>query len=337
MNAIRVESFGLTDRGMVRPENQDQFLIAELSRVMRLRSSSFPLEPGSLLSGDTLGYLFMVADGMGGHRAGNEASTLAIQYFLASILNRVRWDTPAKAGDDSRLVDDLREMLHEAHDLLVKKSEREKSLSGMGTTLTMAYVVWPRMVVVHAGDTRCYLLRGGKFRLLTEDHTLAEEMMKRGQLDRQSAERSPWSNVLSNALGANADMVHAEIARVDLTDGDVIFMCSDGLNKHVDDDRIAKALLHASTIPDAVSYLVQLANEAGGTDNITALAAKWTAAAPEQFLRVMSIPAETGHVFAEVDHPGGSIQLGETTQTGSVASTTADFTQTPIDPSSRRP
>lgn len=337
MSSIRVETFGLTDQGIVRHENQDQFLIAELAREMRLQGSSLPLPPNAMLTGDTLGHLLMVADGMGGHRAGNEASSLAIHFFLASILNKVRWHTLVQSGDDSQLVDDLKAMLTQAHDLIVRKSTAEKSLSGMGTTLTMAYIVWPRMVVVHAGDTRCYLLRDGKLQLLTQDHTLAEEMMQRGELDRNSGERSPWSNVLSNALGANAEMVHAEIARVDLQPEDIVFMCSDGLNKHVTDERIAKELQCGANVTDAVTRLVQLAIEEGGSDNITALAAKWIEAPSDRFLRVSSMLPYQPKVFAEVEHPEVSSHAFDTTQSAEIGMSTADFQVAPTPPPRNRP
>lgn len=337
MSSIRVETFGLTDQGVVRHENQDQFLIAELAREMRLQGSSLPLPPNATLTGDTLGHLLMVADGMGGHRAGNEASSLAVHFFLASILNKVRWHTLIQSGDDSQLVEDLKEMLRQAHDLIVRKSTEEKSLSGMGTTLTMAYIVWPKMVVLHAGDTRCYLLRDGKLQLLTRDHTLAEEMMRRGELDRNSGERSPWSNVLSNALGANAEMVHAEIAHVVLQPGDIVFLCSDGLNKHVTDERIAKELLLGSNVADAVNRLVRIAIEEGGSDNITAVAAKWISTLPDRYLRVSSMLPNDAKVFAEVEHPDLSSAIFETTRPGDIGVSTIDFQIIPPPPPRKQP
>lgn len=303
MNPIQVESIGVTDRGLVRAENQDHFLIAELNRAMRLQSTSLPLPPESILAGGTLGYLFMVADGMGGHRAGNEASGLAIQYFITSILNRIRWHNPVKSGDDVLLVDDLREMLSQAHDEIVRQSETTASLAGMGTTLTMAYVVWPRMVVVHAGDTRCYLMRNGELRLLTRDHTVAEQLMQAGKLDPNAIERSRWSNVLVNALGANAEDVYAEIVRLDLEPNDAILLCSDGLNKHVQDETIQGVLAEAKGMQQAANTLIQLANEGGGSDNITLIAARWTANPTDRIMRVTSSIATEHRIFSELRPP----------------------------------
>jgi serine/threonine protein phosphatase PrpC len=326
MNPIQVESIGVTDRGLVRAENQDQFLIAELNRAMRLQSSSLPLPPESILAGGTLGYLFMVADGMGGHRAGNEASGLAIQYFITSILNRIRWHNPVKPGDDVLLVDDLREMLSQAHDEIVRQSEATASLAGMGTTLTMAYVVWPRMVVVHAGDTRCYLMRNGELRLLTRDHTVAEQMLQAGKLDPNAVERSRWSNVLVNALGANAEDVYAEVVRLDLEPNDKILLCSDGLNKHVQDEKIQSVLAEAKSMQQASTSLIQLANEGGGSDNITLIAARWTANPADRIMRVTASIATEHRIFSELHRPTAIAPDDPTSTTVEVTrASTCDF------------
>jgi protein phosphatase len=218
---------------MVRADNQDQFFVGELTRSMRVQSGSIDVLPFSRLFGDTLGHLFLVADGMGGHQGGSHASTLAIQFFVASILNSVRWLVRLDAVSEVSFTDDLKTMLQRAHREMQAQSKTTDSLAGMGTTLTMAYVVWPRMIVVHAGDTRCYIFRDGNLRLITRDHTVANQMMRMGQLDPESIERSPWSNVLVNALGAGAPDVFADIYKADLRPGDTILLCSDGLNKHV--------------------------------------------------------------------------------------------------------
>jgi hypothetical protein len=166
---------------------------------------------------------------------------------------------------------------------------------------------------------------------------LAEEMMRRGELDRKSGERSPWSNVLSNALGANAEMVHAEIAHVDLHPGDIVFMCSDGLNKHVSDERIAKELLYGANITDAVTRLVRLAIEEGGSDNITALAAKWISTLPEKYLRVSSMLPSEPKIFTEVEHPVLSSEVFETTSNGEIGVSTIDFQIIPTPPPRKKP
>jgi protein phosphatase len=162
-------------------------------------------------------------------------------------------------------------------------------------------------------------------------------MMRRGELDRNSGERSPWSNVLSNALGANAPVVHAEIAHVELHPGDIVFLCSDGLNKHVSDERIAKELQLGANVADAVTRLVRLAIDEGGTDNITAVAAKWNASLPEKYLRVSSMLPSEAQVFAEVEHPDLSCAIFETPSAGELGVSTIDFQVTPTPPPRKQP
>jgi len=303
MNPIKIQTGGLTDRGLVRQENQDQYFIGELSRSISLHSTSLSIEANSNLLGGSLGHLFMVADGMGGHRAGQEASGLAIQYFLAAILNRLQWNSLISSTDDHLLVDDLREMLNEAHAEIRRQSEESEALSGMGTTFTMAYVMWPRMIVVHAGDTRCYHYQKGVLRLLTSDHTVANQMMRTGRLKSNAAERSPWSNVLVNALGAGAEGVQAEIAMINLEPDDAILLCSDGLNKHVDDLTIEKVLVEAPTVQAACEQLVQMAKDAGGSDNVTVIGAQWKLCMPDPMMRVRATSPVKERVIAELASP----------------------------------
>ena len=302
MTAIEVETGGLTDPGLVRAENQDQFFVGEISRGIRLHSDSIGIDPQTTLLGDPIGQLLMVADGMGGHRAGGEASGLAIRYFMTAILNRLQWNSLMAVGDQDHLLDDLREMLSEAHREIRRRSESSEALAGMGTTFTMAYIVWPRILVVHAGDTRCYVFSKGRLSLLTRDHTVANEMMRNGQLNANN-ERSPWSNVLVNALGAGADGVQGDLTNCPLEPGDVVLMCSDGLNKHVDDATIEKVLATGGRMQSICESLVQLAKQGGGTDNITVVAAKWTPTSKLPTMRVSAIAPCDHKIIQEMRAP----------------------------------
>lgn len=302
MKTIEVESAGLTNAGLVRTDNQDHFFVVDLARSMFVRSSSLPVAPGSRLFGEQMGQLYLVADGMGGHRAGSEASKLAIEYFLGSILNSMRWLARIEPNDDASFADDLKQMLQGAHRELQFQSLTQDALQGMGTTLTMAYVAWPKMYIVHAGDTRCYLLRDGMMRLITRDHTVANQMMQAGRLDPNSVERSPWSNVLINALGAGAPDVFADIYRVDLQAGDSILLCSDGLNKHADDATICR-IWTQNTTPSAIcEQLLQHAINDGGTDNVTVIVSqfrKQNAIEPRmQILATPPVQEQLIHEFA---------------------------------------
>lgn len=325
MTAIEVDTGGLTDTGLVRSENQDQFFVGELSRSIRLRSISLGIEPESTLLGEPIGQLLMVADGMGGHKAGHEASGLAIRYFMTAILNRTQWNSLLAVGDQDYFYEDLREMLSEAHREIRRRSEASEALAGMGTTFTMAYIVWPKLVVVHAGDTRCYVFSKGRLSLLTRDHTVANEMMRSGQLNPNSNERSPWANVLVNALGAGAEGVQGDLTSYPLEPGDIVLMCSDGLNKHVDDETIEKVLANGGKMQAVCESLVQLAKQGGGTDNITVVAAKWTLAKREPTMKVAAIqPTNPSRIIEEIPHPSHFLATSDEHATNLTTSSDGD-------------
>jgi len=276
MQQIDVESAGVTDIGNVRSDNQDQFLVADLTRSMLVRSGALSAAPGERLFGGSMGHLFLVADGMGGHRAGSEASLFAVQYFANAILNSVRWLVRIEPATEGVFLEELKGILVNAHQALEERAATDKAYTGMGTTLTMAYIAWPRMYVVHAGDTRCYVVRENSMRLLTRDHTVAQDMVQKGQLAREELESSHWSNVLVNALGAGASDVYADIYTYDLQVGDTLMLCSDGLNKHVSDPKIHEVLTQSESSQAACDALIQLAKQAGGTDNITVVTANFS-------------------------------------------------------------
>ncbi len=290
MTKISAVSHGRTNPGKVRTENQDQFFIADLSRSMRVQCNSLDIERYSRLHGGALGHLFLVADGMGGHRGGREASLLAIQYFVTSILNSMRWIVRIEPGAEDRFLDDLQRLLSNAHKTLQNYSAQEQELKGMGTTLTMSYVSWPRMIVVHAGDTRCYVLRRGELRLITRDHTVANQLIRSGQLPPDAEDRSPWSNVLVNALGAGASNVTADIYKLDLEMGDRLMMCSDGLNKHIKEDEIRAILIQQTSVQDATNVLINRAIEEGGSDNVTVIVSDFVEAPEESLMPIWLAP-----------------------------------------------
>src|SRR5438105_1754030 len=152
-----VRCFGLTDRGQVRTSNEDQFLIAELAQAMRTVSTSMP-RPKMQFSGER-SYLFLVADGMGGHNAGEEASAVALETVADFLLNKIKWFVQRHALDKSSLSIELETALQVADHRIFEDIARHPEFTGMGTTLTMAYQLGGELFVVHAGDSRCYLLR----------------------------------------------------------------------------------------------------------------------------------------------------------------------------------
>lgn len=218
--------------------------------------------------------ILLVADGMGGHAAGEEASQLAIQHLVRRLLNSIHWFDQQEDDTqrESEFINDLKRLLKDAHRRLLRESAQHFERRGMGTTLTMAHLVWPRMYVVHAGDSRCYLVRDGEAEQITTDHTLAHQMVEAGGLKPEDEAGSRWSNVLWNVLGGHSegDLI-AEVHRVELSPGDVVVLCTDGLYRYVDKETIAEIVQNTDSSAEACETLITLANERGGEDNITVI------------------------------------------------------------------
>jgi serine/threonine protein phosphatase PrpC len=259
-------SFGLTDRGLKRQNNQDQFLIARLNKSMRVFSTSLPVE--TRLHGRIYGDVLVVADGMGGHAAGEMASKLAILHLIQNVLNKIHWHFQGEE-EEANFIESLKSILRATHDRVLVESQRHVEKRGMGTTCTLAYVVWPTLYVLHAGDSRCYLIRDGDCQQITTDHTLARQMIDAGGLSPEEEQTSRWSNVLWNVIGGNGEGVIAEVHRIELQAEDIVLLCTDGLHRYVNRELMLQAV-HKHDSPEALcKHLLDLALQGGGEDNVT--------------------------------------------------------------------
>src|SRR5262249_46734818 len=156
------------------------FLIADLTKSMLIHQTSLSHEDHTRLFGGSQAKLLLVADGMGGHAAGQQASALAVETLAHYVLNTMPWFLGLQETEEPDLREKLQTALARCQDRIEAAAKAEPSRYGMGTTLTMAYLIWPRLYVVHAGDSRCYLLRGGRLEQITTDHTLAQKMVESG-------------------------------------------------------------------------------------------------------------------------------------------------------------
>jgi serine/threonine protein phosphatase PrpC len=274
---LAVRTFGLTDPGRVRPSNEDQFLVAELTKAMRVQYASLP-QPKTQYA-EERGYLFIVADGMGGHAAGEQASALAVQSIEAFALNTLKWFFRLKGAEDQDILKEFQTALQQADATVCREAAQHPELAGMGTTVTIAYSVGSRLFLVHVGDSRCYLFRGSQLHRLTHDHTLVEEMIQRGQIQPEEAAHHRLRHVITNAVGGHEPGVKVECHRLELEPDDTLLLCSDGLTEMVPDDRIT-AVLRAEQEPrTACERLVAEANELGGKDNVSVIVARFEAQA----------------------------------------------------------
>ena len=273
----KMDCHGLTDRGRKRENNGDQFLISDLCKAMLIHQTSLSHEDHTRLFGGSQGKMLVVADGMGGHIAGERASTLAIDALANYVLNTMPWLLRLLESQE----DDLQEDLKQAMELCQKKIEIDSSANserfGMGTTLTMAYITWPRLYVVHVGDSRCHLFRDSRLEQITRDHTKAQEMVERGLLTAKEAAASRWSHVLWNCLGGGSSELSPEVYKSTLILGDTLLLCSDGLTTCLHHNEIREILAQNRTAEDTCHLLVDNANKAGGPDNITVVVARFIA------------------------------------------------------------
>jgi protein phosphatase len=200
--------------------------------------------------------LFAVADGMGGARAGEVASRMAVEAFD---------DATTAAGRPEEM---LREVAREANRRIYDAAQGDSEHAGMGTTLTAALVAGREVAVGHVGDSRLYRLRDGTLERLTEDHSLVEELVRQGRLTPEEAETHPQRSIITRALGPEAE-VEVETFTHTGRDGDVYLICSDGLSGMVSEDDMAAILKESASLDDAAGRLVETANRNGGKDNIT--------------------------------------------------------------------
>lgn len=278
--AVLLDYAGKTDIGRVRKNNEDQFLIADLSKQLRVAHSSLNTpELGRWTSG-AIGHLLVVADGMGGAAGGELASGLAIEAISWYVARTMPWFYRYQDGREEELEAELRHAV-EACDQTVMETAARSHFRGMGTTLTMAYILWPRVYVVHVGDSRCYLHRNGRLARMTKDHTVAQQAIEKGILTEEEAKTSILGNTLWNCIGGGTEGVSPDLYHATLRPGDELLLCSDGLTRELPGPTIRDILARSRTPEVAVGALVAAANELGGQDNITAIVARFRSVAAD--------------------------------------------------------
>ena len=264
-----IDVFGTTDIGKIRSENQDQFLICTLRKHVDVWGTSLTDKErlARLTSGDRMGFLALVADGVGGSAGGKEASQTAVE----SVLDYVTHSMQCFYTSDPRHEDDFLKSLHEAvmlsHEIVQQKAGSDTAGERMATTLTMYMGVWPRAYVVQVGDSRCYQLRDGNLQRVTKDQTLVQQLVDDGVVNQSQADRSRWRHILSSAIGGST--ATPVTTKIDLQWGGVLLLCTDGLTRHVSEEEIEDRLNRMESAERVVHDLVSLALERGGSDNIT--------------------------------------------------------------------
>lgn len=235
----------VSDIGLKRENNQDYMFASS--------ESDFPI--------------FLVADGMGGHNAGDIASSMAVKSIVKFIDENKEM---LKNPDDIKRY--IKKAIDQANDEIFIKSLDSSEFNGMGTTLTMAYIGDKNLVIGHVGDSRAYLIREGKIIQLTDDHTLVNELIKNGSIDKDEAKDHPQGHVITRAIGTSYK-IKSDVFSKDITNNDIIILCSDGLTNMIDDDVILRVIekYDKKDMNNICNVLVKLAKENGGRDNITVI------------------------------------------------------------------
>lgn len=264
---FEVELAAATDRGKVRANNEDHFLVIEFGRYLNCLHTNLP--HGDIPERyDHKGHALLVADGMGGSAAGEVASRLAITTLIELALETPDWIM----GRDDCLTEEVErrtaDRIQQASDALVREGAKRPELAGMGTTMTIAMCLGRDLLVAHVGDSRAYLHRRGYLLRLTRDHTLAQEMADSGAIAVSEVATHRLRHVLTRSLGEDRS-VRTEFNRLSLQEGDRLVLCSDGLTDMVDDVEIGRVLTKAPACSDACRELLELALAKGGRDNVT--------------------------------------------------------------------
>lgn len=233
-------------------------------KVRQINEDSFHVDMGEL-DGEEYA-LLAVADGMGGHRAGEVASKIAIDCFSNEFFSVFREETSSLLALEIA----VRRSNQKVYDL----AESDYLLAGMGTTLTVALLWRKQLLIAHVGDSRLYLCRGASCRQLTNDHSLVGELVKSGGLSEEEAQQHPQRNLILRALGTDP-FVEMDLLTFDIQPGDVVLLCSDGLSTELSKAELAGIIGGNRNLQQAAEEMVETANNRGGLDNITAVMAKW--------------------------------------------------------------
>jgi serine/threonine protein phosphatase PrpC len=254
-----------TDVGCVREANEDSFYVERPSEeALRGRSPQGGPEAGNRYA------LLIVADGMGGQVAGKEASETAVEVVKALFAAKAKTGKPLK--DIKKFILDA---FREANKAVFKKGEAKAV--NMGTTLTTTFIDNHNAFIGHVGDSRVYHVRKREIRQVTEDHSLAEDMVKKGKATREEVKTSPMRSMLTRSIGTKEAVAVDDPIGIELEDGDCLVLCTDGLTNLVEDQEILSAVHNTTDLQKACNKLVDMACKRGGHDNITIVAAEFGA------------------------------------------------------------
>jgi PPM family protein phosphatase len=278
VQALQVDVAAVTDRGKKREANEDAYSLFRIGRFAERIGSNIPeSELPSVY--ETRAWALGVADGMGGHAAGEVASKDALVELQRLALKKPRWlmsldDPETREREIQEFFDRTKMYLAGVHAAILDEAVQDPGKRGMGTTFTLAYLVGLDLFIVHVGDSRVYRMHGGKLTQLTHDHTVAQRLADAGVIAQESVATHPERNRLTQVVGGSGGWIRGETHHVRLEAGDMLLLCSDGLNAVVHDDEIAHCLAGATSSESACRDLVERTLAGGAPDNVTVVVAR---------------------------------------------------------------
>lgn len=274
---VNVELFGMTDRGYTRTKNEDHFLIVRTGRAMETVLTN--LNEDQTMAGELFeetGYGMVVADGVGGESAGEVASRQAIYTLLGLALHTPDWQFRWGPKERNTVMFRMRDRFRRVNAALLRDATANVSLSGMCTTMTAAVTHGNDLIIGHIGDSRAYLLHGGKLVQLTHDHTVGARLVEDGTHQPSDPLVLELRGLLLQALGSREGECNPEVSDYSLEDTDQLLLCTDGLTDMVDEADIELVLKSAGSAKSACRSLVDLALNSGGRDNVTVIVARYS-------------------------------------------------------------
>jgi len=259
-----IDVHGLTHVGKVRTENQDHFLLAAVHKRVNVIATNLTEKQQLPMGDQRVAFLAMVADGVGGVEGGADASATALEAIMQYVNDGMSclYDRDVT---ETAFTEALQRCAFRSHEAILARGDEESKHGA--TTLTLLMGVWPAYYLLQVGDSRYYVWRDGRLRQVTRDQTLAEDLVDRGVITRAQAPQSRFAHVLSSALGADA--AEPVVTRLQAEWTNVHLLCSDGLTKHVSDEKIADRLRSMTSAKQVCEQLLQDALDDGGSDNIT--------------------------------------------------------------------
>jgi serine/threonine protein phosphatase PrpC len=269
---VAVDLGAATHPGLVRPNNEDSYLVSRADRSLETLLTNLPAGEVPAWAAER-SYGLVVADGMGGHAAGEVASHLALRTVIEHVLATADWIMRDSIENAERIEERMAQRFEAADQAVQGEARRNPRFAGMGTTMTMAVSSGRNLFLGHVGDSRAYLLRGGELRVLTRDHSFAQALADTGDISQSQVATHRMRNVLLRHVGGGS--AQADICHHMLASGDQLLLCTDGLTDLVDEGPIAAILQTAATSQAACEEMVAAALAAGGKDNITVVLARF--------------------------------------------------------------